>query len=71
MMPRKDSEHGILRLWRAPLKLEVVRSLLSLTDIQEPRPDRGSLMAIGVVEVFRSRRITVDKYRNLRMPWRQ
>ena len=51
-------------IWDAPLNVEVVRSLLSLAEIQEPRPDRAALAERGVVEVYRSQRITVDKYRN-------
>ena len=59
---------GVMFTWpirEPPLNVEVVRSLLSLAEIQEPRPNRGSLMGRGVVEVFRSRRITVGKYRSL------
>lgn len=51
-------------IWNVPLDVQVVRSLLSLAEIQEPRPDRDSLSARGVVEVYRCQRITVDKYRN-------
>ena len=51
-------------IWDTPLNVEIVRSLLSLAEIQEPRPNRDSLAARGVVEVYRSQRITVDKYRN-------
>ena len=51
-------------IWDAPLNVEIVRSLLSLAEIQEPRPNRDSLAARGVVDVYRSQRITVDKYRN-------
>ena len=51
-------------IWDMPLNVEIVRSLLSLAEIQEPRPNRDSLAARGVVEVYRSQRITVAKYRN-------
>ena len=51
-------------IWDTPLNVEVVRSLLGLAEIQELRPDRDTLAARGVVEVYRSRRITVRKYRN-------
>ncbi len=51
-------------IWEVPLNIDTVRSLLSLAELQEPRPDRKSLFAKGVVEIFRSQRITRDKYRN-------
>ncbi len=51
-------------IWEGALNLEVVRSLLSLAELQKPRPDRKRLLALGVVEIYRSQRITRDKYRN-------
>lgn len=51
-------------IWEVPLNVDTVRSLLSLAELQEPRPDRKSLLARGVVEIYRSQRITRDKYRN-------
>ena len=51
-------------IWEGALSIEVVRSLLSLAELQKSRPDRKSLLALGVVEIYRSRRITVSKYRN-------
>ena len=51
-------------VWECAVSLEVVRSLLALAEMQEPEPDRTKLRAMGVAEVYRSRRITVGKYRN-------
>ena len=51
-------------IWEVPLNIDTVRSLLSLAELQKPRPDRKSLLARGVVEIYRSQRITRDKYRN-------
>ena len=51
-------------IWEAPISMESVRSLLSLTELQENLPNRDSLKARGVVEVYRSRRITHDRLRN-------
>ncbi len=51
-------------IWEGALSVDVVRSLLALPEIQEAVPDRANLRAMGVVEVYRSRRITVGKYRN-------
>lgn len=51
-------------LWDCPLNLEVIRSLLALAEVQHSEPDRAKLGAMGVVEVYRSRRITTGKFRN-------
>ena len=51
-------------IWESPLGIDVVRSLLSLADLQGPRPNRDRLRSMGVVEIFRCERITVDKFRN-------
>ena len=51
-------------IWRPPLTMDVVRSLVSLAELQRPKPDRKRLSAIGIVEIYRSQRITRDKYRN-------
>ena len=51
-------------IWEGPLGADVVRSLLSLDELQVPQPDRVQLRARGVVEMYRSRRITTGKYRN-------
>lgn len=51
-------------IWENPMSIDVLRSLLSLAELQKPRPDRNSLLATGVVEIYRSQRITKDKYRN-------
>ena len=51
-------------IWDVPLNVDVVRSALALTELQAPSPNRDRLSAMGIVEVFRSERITRDKYRN-------
>lgn len=51
-------------VWEAPLDIDTVRSLLSLADLQEDVPDRNVLRTRGVVDVFRSQRLTVGKFRN-------
>ncbi len=52
-------------VWECAVSPEVVRSLLASAEMQESEPDRTKLRAMGVVEVYRSQRITVGKYRNL------
>lgn len=51
-------------IWETPTELDSVRSLLALSDLQGESPDRNSLSVRGVVEVFRSQRLTVGKFRN-------
>ena len=51
-------------VWSASIGLSTVRSLLSLPQLQEDQPDRGFLLSMGIVEAFRSQRITQGKYRN-------
>ncbi len=51
-------------VWLPAIELPVVRSLLSLSQIQKDQPDRKFLIRMGIVEVFRSQRITQGKYRN-------
>ena len=51
-------------IWESQLGLEVIRSLLSLSELQAARPDRTHLRAMGVVDVYRSQRVRNGKYRN-------
>ncbi len=51
-------------IWENHLKLETVRTLLSLSELQVSSPDRKSLRAMGIVDVYRSQRVTTGKYRN-------
>ena len=51
-------------VWSPPIGLSTVRSLLSHAQLQKDQPDREFLQRMGIVEVFRSQRITQGKYRN-------
>lgn len=51
-------------IWRVPLRLDLVRSVLSLFEIQESKIDRRLLSEMGIEEVFRSQRLTIGKFRN-------
>lgn len=51
-------------IWGTSIGIDSVRSLLALAGIQKLEPDRPKLHARGVVEIYRSRRITNGKYRN-------
>lgn len=51
-------------IWEGALGVDTVRSLLALRELQQRQPLRDQLRTIGVVEVYRSQRITQGKYRN-------
>ncbi len=51
-------------LWNTPIGLDEIRSLLSHPMLMNETPDRHALLAIGVMEIYRCRRITQGKYRN-------
>lgn len=51
-------------VWQVAIGIDVVRSLLALPELQRPKPNRLRLSAMGVVDVHRSQRIAVGKYRN-------
>ena len=51
-------------IWNMPLELDSVRSLLALKAMQDLQPDRSDLAARGVIEIYRSQRLTVGKFRN-------
>lgn len=49
-------------IWETPIPMDPVRSVLSLKELWGSSLDREALRRRGVVEVFRSRRISVGKY---------
>ena len=51
-------------IWDRILSMDVVRSTLSMPEIQSSKPDRTALHAVGIVEVYRCQRLTVRKFRN-------
>lgn len=51
-------------IWEPAVSAAVVRSLLSMPELQKESTERATLAPRGIVEVYRSRRITVGKYRN-------
>ncbi len=61
---RRDGVRITWPIWEAPAASETVRSLLSLPELQNLSPDRLRLQAMGIVEIYRSERITQGKYRN-------
>ena len=51
-------------VWTAALTVDVVRSILTLGNLQQDRPDGFELFPRDIPAAFRSRRITVGKVRN-------
>lgn len=51
-------------IWSAPVGLDVVRSLMTLPELQKDEPNRHALLAMGIAEAYRCQRITQGKYRN-------
>lgn len=51
-------------IWDAPVSRDVAASLLSLADLQRDEPPRNTLAALGIVEIYRSQRVTAGKFRN-------
>lgn len=49
-------------IWSGPLTLDVVRSALALAGLQR-RPGDPASHALGIVEVYRARRLTIGKFR--------
>lgn len=49
-------------IWKDPIDLDTVRSLLALRELVEEKTTK--LLLRGIVAVFRSQRITVGKFRN-------
>jgi hypothetical protein len=50
-------------IWSGPLAVDVVRSLLAHPEIMH-EPTSDLLRSMGVAEVFRCRRLTIDKFRS-------
>ncbi len=57
-------------IWTDPVSCSTVRALLSLAEIQEPTPDRQLLAAMGIAEVFRSRRVRIGQGANFKVSFR-
>lgn len=62
--------HWTWPIWNAPAGVDTVRSLLDMTDVHRsgrPGVPPTGLDARGIVEVYRSRRLTTGKFRNFTM----
>lgn len=59
----KDDTFWTWPLWNGFSNVSVVRAILALPALQAERPSRSELSPLGIVEVYRSQRINVGKYR--------
>lgn len=55
-------------VWNVRLSVDAVKSLLAHRELMDPEPRPGQLEPLGVVEVFRSRRLTTGRFRNFTPP---
>jgi hypothetical protein len=51
-------------IWEPDVTVDVVRSILSLKELQNGEVNRNRLATPGIVEIYRAQRITVGKFRN-------
>lgn len=51
-------------VWDAPANIDTIRSLLALTDLQQESVNHVTLQQRGIQAAFRSRRVTLGKFRN-------
>lgn len=51
-------------IWESALSVDVVRSLLTLSQLHEETPPRDQLRARGIVEIYRCERTRPNKYYN-------
>jgi hypothetical protein len=57
-------------VWSGPAGVDTVRSLLSLSELENAEPDHARLRAMGVAEVFRSRRVRIGQGANFKVSFR-
>lgn len=62
---RSDDSRWTWPIWQHPTSLEVVRSILSLPELQADKPNMAELREAGIAAAFRCRRILVEKTPNL------
>lgn len=57
-------------IWTATIGADSVRSLLALKHLQEDKPDRAMLGAMGIEEVFRCQRVRIGQGANFKVSFR-
>jgi hypothetical protein len=61
---KRDGVFFTWPIWDCPINIDVIRTVLAYAELQENPPNRAAWAHMGIVEVYRSRRITVGKMRN-------
>lgn len=67
---RERAEEFTWPIWTHAATVDTVRSLLSLGEIQSSVPDRRSLAARGIAEVFRTQRVRIGQGANFKVSFR-
>jgi CRISPR-associated endonuclease/helicase Cas3 len=62
---RSDDSRWTWPVWRYPVPMKTVHSLLSFPELQNERPNRTVLGYMGIGAIFRCRRILVEQTPNL------
>jgi hypothetical protein len=57
-------------IWSQSVRLDTVRSLMSLGELQEDTPRRDVLRAMGVEEVYRAQRVRIGQGANFKVSFR-
>lgn len=57
-------------IWKSFIGLATARSLLSHTELQEEAPDQAMLHHMGVVELYRARRVRIGQGANFKVSFR-
>lgn len=61
---KSNDTFWIWPIWDVPITLDVCRSLLASATLTKPNLELVHISPTGVVAIFRSQRITIDKFRN-------
>lgn len=56
---RKGRDEFTWPIWKHPIGLGSVRSLISFPELQEDTPDRERLLAMGIQEIYRAQRVRI------------
>ncbi len=66
---KRDEKFWIWPIWDTFLSIDVVRSTLAIFELQADQPNRAVLAPRGIVEIYRSQKIDVGKYKNFTASW--
>jgi hypothetical protein len=58
-------------IWTQPATFDTARSLLALKELQQDAPDRNTLRAMGIEDVYRAQRVRIGQGANFKVSFRQ